>query len=80
MGTALLRGPVAGAVEEPEPGGAYSVIVRREALKPGEGAVFAGFENGPVKHIKSPPHISEECAVANDFQQEAEHIKNQLLV
>lgn len=68
MGAALLRGSVAGAVEEPEPGRAYRVTIRRrEELKPGKGAVFAGFENGPVKHIKSPPHISEECAVANDF-------------
>lgn len=53
---------------QPKLGGAYSVIVwRAEALKPGEGAVFAGFENGPIKRIKSPPHISDEHAVADDF-------------
>ena len=67
---------MAGTVEEPD-----SVTVRRaEALKPGERPVFAGFENSPVKRIGSPPEISEERAVANDFQQEAEHIKNRLLV
>ena len=29
MGTALLRGYMAGAMEKPKPGGAYSVTVRR---------------------------------------------------
>lgn len=67
---------MAGTVEEPEPCGGDSVTVgRAEALKPGESAIFAGFENSPVKRISSPPEISEERAVANDFQQEAEHIK-----
>lgn len=75
MGGAVRSGLMVGALAQPEPGGAHSVIVRREALKPGERPVFAGFENRPVKRISSPPHISEERAVANDFQQEAEHIK-----
>lgn len=67
---------MAGAMEESEPGGAYSVAVWRwEKLEPGKRPVFTGFENSSIKRINSPPHISEECTVANNFQKGTEHIK-----
>lgn len=56
---------MAGAVEEPEPGGAYSVAVwRREKLKPRECPVFTGFENSPIQGVSSPAQISEKGTVA----------------
>ncbi len=59
---------MAGAVEEQEPGSAdRRTILRRQELEPGKCAIFAGFEDSPIKGIKSPAQISKEGAVANDF-------------
>lgn len=69
MGTALLRGYMAGALEKPKPGGAYRVTVRRrEKLKPGECPVFTGLENSPIQGVSSPAQISEEGTVAYYFK------------
>lgn len=52
MGGSLRSGVVAGALAEPQPGGSDSVAAGRgQELEPGEGAVFTGFENSPVKSI-----------------------------
>ena len=77
MGTALLRGCMAGALEKPKPGGAYRVTIwRGQELEPRKPPGFSRFGNEPPEYGEEPPHVCEECAVANDFQQEAKHIKN----
>lgn len=81
MGGVVRGGYMAGAMAEPEPGEADSGDVwREERLKPGEGAVFAGFENGTAEGKDGPPEIGDESGVADCLKEEAEHNRNGLLV
>lgn len=64
MGGAVRSGFMAGALAQPQPGGAYSVIVRREELKPWERpGTFA------------PDHIPESAPQPDEQTDEAEDNK-----
>lgn len=64
MGGAVRSGFMAGALAQPQPGGAYSVIVRGEALKPRERpGAFA------------PDHIPEPAPQPDEQTDEAEDNK-----
>ena len=72
MGAALLRGTMAGAMEEPEPGRTYRVIVRREALKPGQRARAVALNHAP----KPAPQPDEQADKAKDYEEFPQQCQN----
>lgn len=72
MGSSVRSGLMAGALAESEPGGADSVIIRREALKPGERAGTIALNHAP-EPAPQPDEQADEAEGNKEFPQQSQN-------